>query len=355
MYTLLRSAIFRLSPETAHYTAINLLKYNIIPPSKTLNFPSLNVRLAGLVFPNPLGLAAGFDKNAECIPSLTRQGFGFVEVGTVTPEPQTGNPKPRLFRLNEDEAIINRMGFNNKGSRAFIENLNNSKDQWNDKVIVGANIGKNKTTEDPISDYLTLLERCYGMSDYITVNISSPNTPGLRDLQGKEALNQLLSALMDKRKLLVANTGKTVPLFLKIAPDLSLIQAEDVVESVLSYPIDALIVSNTTIARPDTLQSPYKTETGGLSGHPLFVPSTELLRTIYRLTKGKVPLIGVGGIGSAEEAYTKIKAGASLIQIYSMLIYKGFSVVNKITSGLAERLERDGFASISEAVGVEVQ
>lgn len=346
-YSLLKPLLFKLNPETAHNLAHCILRSGLYPRCFPHDYPALHTSLFGLNFPNPIGLAAGFDKNAELIPYMLGQGFGFVEVGTVTPKPQKGNPKPRLFRLEEDNAIINRMGFNNKGMEVFVWNLEHR------QGIVGANIGKNKDSSDAVSDYLTLLEAVYGLSEYITINISSPNTPGLRALQSESYLHDFLSAIQQKCEKLTAHYSKKIPILLKIAPDLNQAECEVIASTAMANGIDGLIISNTTIERK-TLQSQFANEAGGLSGKPLFTPSTAMLKTFYQLTNGKLPLIGVGGISSGEDAYAKIKAGASLVQLYSALIYEGFGLVNSITKELNTYLTRDGFTSVSEAVGVEV-
>lgn len=352
-YRLIRPLLFRLPAEMAHHLALYGLKRGWVPAQPRKEYPSLRCTLWGMEFTNPIGMAAGFDKDAEVISPLLNQGFGFVEVGTVTPFPQVGNPTPRLFRLTQDRAIINRMGFNNRGGAAFLQKL----EHWGQQAqgyegIVGANIGKNKDTVDPLEDYLTLYRKVYGLSDYITINISSPNTPGLRGLQRREELEILLDALMKLRHELAKNLGK-IPLLVKIAPDLDTQARKDIAAVALTHRVDGLIVTNTTISRPTTLESRYKSETGGLSGTPLTALALEVLRDIYQLTEAKIPLIGVGGISSAEEAYTRIRAGASLVQVYTALIYEGFGLVNRIKKGLAEKLEHDGFNHISEAVGAD--
>lgn len=344
-YPLLRPLLFCLPPEVAHNLAICALRAGVVPRQASRTTPALAVQAFGLHFPSPVGMAAGFDKNAEVADALLAQGFGFVEVGTCTPKPQTGNAKPRMFRLQEDEAVINRLGFNNLGKYVFTTNLRAPKRAG----IVGANIGKNKDSEDAIADYVTMLEAVRDSADYITVNISSPNTVGLRALQERQALDALLSALLDAR-----GTSR-VPLLLKIAPDVAEAEQEAIAEVVLARGIDGLIVSNTTIARPDSLKSEQRTQTGGLSGKPLMARSTEVLANMYRLTGGKLPLIGVGGIASAEDAYAKIRAGATLVQLYSALVYQGFALVPRIHTGLADLLARDGFSHISEAVGIDVK
>lgn len=346
-YSLLGSAARLLPAETAHNAAIKALKLNLIPSCRAVQHAALKTECFGLSFNNPVGMAAGFDKNAEAVDALHAQGFGFVEAGTVTPLPQPGNPKPRVFRLEEDEAVINRLGFNNQGLHAFVENLKSRKSSG----IVGANIGKNKDSLDAMYDYVASLEAVYAYADYITVNISSPNTVGLRDLQQKKALSDLMLAVGRKRDDLSKQHGIRKPVLYKIAPDLSAQDKEDIVEVALAHHIDGLIVTNTTITRPSSLSSSSANEKGGLSGKPLFELSTNTLREIYRLSGGKIPLIGVGGIASAEDAYVKIKAGASLVQLYTALVYQGFGLVSKINEGLIKLLQQDGYNTISEAVG----
>ena len=336
LYPLIRPLVFKFPPEQAHHFA---LRFSGIL-GKHYQHESLKQSLFGLDFANPVGLSAGFDKNAEAIAGLSKLGFGFLELGTVTPLPQPGNPQPRIFRLVEDEAVINRLGFNNEGLEVFCENLSKAEH----KVPLGANIGKNKDQKDAIADYVKGLEAVSPLADYVTVNISSPNTAGLRDLQEKNALRELLSALMERR---------TKPILLKVAPDLDKSQIEQLAETVLDQKIDGLIVSNTTLDRPDSLQSIHKPESGGLSGKPVFAKSTEVLRQFARIIDGKIPLIGVGGIHNGTDAYAKIKAGASLVQLYTALIYQGPALVTRINRELVELLAQDGFNHISEAIGVE--
>lgn len=305
----------------------------------------LKQTLCGLTFENPVGLAPGFDKNAEAIAGLQHQGFGFLELGTVTPRPQEGNPKPRIFRLVQDEAVINRLGFNNKGLEVYCHNLQSAPRS----LPLGANIGKNKDTLEALDDYLPCLEAVAPLADYVTINISSPNTAGLRDLQERTQLEKLLKGLIEKRD----SFSKRVPLFLKIAPDLSMDDKKDIAHIAMDLQIDALIISNTTVDRPLSLRSPHRQEKGGLSGKPLFSPSTAALAEIYGYTQGKIPLIGVGGISSGLDAYQKIRAGASLVQLYSALVYQGFDLVTRINRDLAGLLAQDGFTSISDAVGIE--
>jgi len=348
-YSLLGPLVRLLPAESAHNAAICALKAGIIPPTTDKTYPTLESQCFGLTFKNPVGMAAGFDKNAEVVDALLTQGFGFVEAGTVTPLAQSGNPHPRMFRLADDDAVINRLGFNNKGMHAFAQNLKQRKKSG----IVGANISKNKDSLDATYDYATSLEAVYDYADYITINVSSPNTVGLRDLQQKEALSALMQAMGKKRDELAAKYGKRKPVLYKIAPDLTAQDKEDIVEVALAHRIDGLIVTNTTITRPPNLRSQHRNERGGLSGRPLFVLSTETLRDIYKLSHGKIPLVGVGGIASAEDAYAKIKAGASLVQLYTALVYQGFDLVQRINEGVVRLLELDGFKNISEAVGKE--
>jgi len=300
-----------------------------------------------LTLPNPVGLAAGFDKNCEVPDAMLAAGFGFVECGTVTPRPQIGNPKPRLFRLTEDQAVINRMGFNNGGLEDFKSRL--VKRQGKDG-IVGANLGANKDSADRVEDYVKGLKALWGLSDYFTINISSPNTPGLRDLQNENAMDELLGRIAEARAELTGDKP-SYPIFLKVAPDVDMGEIERIVEQARMYGMNAIIVSNTTIARPKSLKSAHKGEGGGLSGAPLFEPSTEVLREFYAAAEGKIDLIGVGGISNGTQAYAKIRAGAKAVQLYSALVFQGPGLVTEINCELKARLKADGFSSIAEAVG----
>jgi dihydroorotate dehydrogenase len=347
LYSLAKPFLFMFSPENAHSIAIAALKSGIMRAYSDPISSILSQELWGLNIPNPVGLAAGFDKNAEVYKPMLEQGFGFVETGTVTPLAQTGNQKPRIFRLTEDQAVINRLGFNNKGLDYYIAQLK-KRNQANG--IVGANIGANKLSEEPIDDYVLGLEKVLGLADYFTINISSPNTPGLRKLQGKEALDELLSKLKNVRKN--ASLKKTPPLLLKIAPDLDEGECEDIAEIVLKHQMDGLIVSNTTLDR-DGLRSGFKEESGGLSGEPLFEHSTKILSDMYRLTQGKIPLIGAGGVSNGAQAYAKIRAGASLVQLYSALVYHGLGLATDINRNLIELLKKDGFSNVTEAIGID--
>jgi dihydroorotate dehydrogenase len=305
--------------------------------------PSLAQRLWGLDFSNPIGLAAGYDKDARVPDAMRRFGFGFVEIGTVTPRPQVGNPKPRVFRLEEDQAIVNRMGFNSGGLDAVIERLSRRPRNG----IVGVNLGKNRDASDAAADYSEGIRRAARLADYLVVNISSPNTPGLRDLQRRASLESLLRSLLRARE----EIGCRVPLLVKIAPDLSAREREDIASVIVDAQIDGLIVSNTTVDRPMGLTSPYAQQAGGLSGRPLFAGSTTLLADMYRLTRGRMPLVGVGGVANASDAYAKIRAGACLVQLYTALVFAGPNLVAEIKKGLADLLETDGFASIVDAIG----
>jgi dihydroorotate dehydrogenase len=348
LYDWATSGIRRLDPETAHTFTIKALKYGAGPRYADRNPPSLEVNALGLTFSNPVGLAAGFDKNAEVPGAMIRLGFGFVEVGSVIPRPQKGNPKPRLFRLEADRAVINRMGFNSDGMGKIGRRLRRLR-RKGFPGIVGINLGANKDSVDRAADYLVGLQALAAYGDYFVVNISSPNTPGLRDLQEGESLEDLLARLRDARRELKAKP----PLLLKIAPDLTDSQAETIARLVLDYGIDGVVIGNTTTARPETLVSSHKGEGGGLSGRPLFEPSTALLRKMYQLIQGKAPLVGVGGISSGEDAYRKIRAGATLVQLYTGLVYEGPGLVRTIKRDLAACLERDGFASVKDAIGVD--
>lgn len=337
-----------LPPETAHRATIWALAAGLVPRLPAADDPILRVRLWGRDFANPLGLAAGFDKDAEAHAACLGLGFGFVEIGSVTPRPQPGNPRPRLFRLDADRAVINRMGFNSRGLDFAARRLA-GRDR--SAGIVGANLGKNKESADAAADYAAGARRLAPLADYLVVNVSSPNTPGLRALQGREPLARLIEAVLAARAEVASR--QPPPLLLKIAPDLTDEDKRDIVEVALGRGLDGLIVSNTTIARPASLRSPHARETGGLSGRPLFAPSTAVLADMYRLTGGRIPLVGVGGISSGADAYAKIRAGASLLQLYTALVYEGPGLVRRILADLAVRLRADGFAGVAEAVGAD--
>jgi dihydroorotate dehydrogenase len=331
-----------LPAETAHETTLDLTRtFAPFLPSVRADDPRLGVKALDLFFPNPVGLAAGFDKDARVPDAMRKLGFGFVECGTVTPRPQAGNPKPRLFRLREDRAVINRMGFNNRGMDEAARNLGKRRKNG----IVGINIGANKDSADRIGDYAQGFARLAPLADYVTINVSSPNTPGLRGLQNKEELSRLLTALTAAR-------GQSVhrPLLLKIAPDLDLHALDDIAQAATEARIEGVIVSNTTISRP-SLAGHHAGESGGLSGKPLFKLSTGILRQMRARLPGKMVLIGVGGISSGRDAYEKILAGASLVQLYTALVYQGPSLIERIKRELLDLLNRDGFASLTEAIG----
>jgi len=337
----------KLPAENAHKLTIKALGGGLGPKFRASISSNLAINVGGLNLPNPVGLAAGFDKDCEVSTPMLAAGFGFVECGTVTPLPQHGNSKPRLFRLVEDKAVINRMGFNNAGLNKFKNNLEKRKLK---NGLVGANLGANKDSKNRVEDYAIGLKSLWGLSDYFTINISSPNTPGLRDLQNENAMEELLGRVSEVRAQLTGDRP-SYPIFLKVAPDLGLGEIERIVEQSRSYGINAIIVSNTTVARPSSLKSKYKIEKGGLSGQPLFDLSTEILRQFYAAAKGKIDLIGVGGVSNGLQAYEKIRAGASAVQIYSALVYEGPGLVNAINTDLLLRLKADGFKSIAEAVG----
>ena len=336
-------------PEDAHRMAIQGLR--LLPPIRPRPQDSkLAVRAFGLNFPNPIGMAAGFDKSAEAPDALLRLGFGFVEIGSVTPKPQAGNPRPRLFRMERDEAVINRMGFNNDGAEIVLRRLASRAHLGG---IVGVNVGANKDSADRIGDYVKLIETFAPVASYFTVNVSSPNTPGLRNLQQSAALDELLARVIDARERVRKNSGDS-PVLLKVAPDLSLTELDDVVHIARSRRIDGMIVANTTLARPSTLRETTRArEQGGLSGRPLFRLSTRMVAETYVRAEGAFPLIGVGGIDSGGAALTKIRAGASLIQLYSSLIYKGLGLVEDIKNDLSSTLLRTGRESLSEIVGAD--
>lgn len=336
----------RLDPETAHGLALRALQAGLGPRRPVVTSPRLATRLAGLALPNPLGLAAGFDKNAVALAPLARAGFGFLEVGAATPQPQPGNPRPRLFRLAEDRAVINRFGFNNDGMAAITARLAARPPG----VVVGLNLGANKTSADRAADFAEVLAHAGPFLDFATVNVSSPNTERLRDLQGPAALDGLLQGVM------AANAGlaRPLPVFLKIAPDLDGAELAELAAVALERGVAAIVATNTTLARGG-LAGRWRAEAGGLSGAPLFAPSTAVLARVHQLTGGRIPLVGVGGIGSAEEAFAKIRAGASALQLYTALAYRGLGLVPRILAGLEALLARGGYASVAEAVGTGVE
>ncbi|MEE8444013.1 MAG: quinone-dependent dihydroorotate dehydrogenase [Alphaproteobacteria bacterium] len=335
-----------LNPDRAHALTLRALALGLGPAQREADDPILRTGVLGLNFPNPLGLAAGFDKNARVFAAMLRAGLGFVEVGTVTPRPQEGNPRPRIFRLTQDEAVINRLGFNNEGMAAAARRL-----EGRGGGVVGVNIGKNRDTDDDIADYATAARRLGPLADYVVVNVSSPNTPGLRALQNRETLAGLVDAVAGA--LAQASPAGAPPLLVKIAPDLDERERDDIAAVACSGPVAGLVIGNTTIGRPAGLSSPSRAESGGLSGRPLFGPSTRLLSEMYRLTGGKVVLIGVGGIATGADAYKKIRAGASLTQYYTSLIYRGAGMIPRVKRELAALLRAGGFESVAGAVGAD--
>ncbi|MCK0095555.1 quinone-dependent dihydroorotate dehydrogenase [Yoonia sp. F2084L] len=334
------TALRRIDPETAHGLALKALNTGLGPRSGPVTSDRLKTTLAGIALANPVGLAAGFDKNATALHALAKTGFGFLEVGAATPRAQPGNPKPRLFRLTDDQAAINRFGFNNDGMDAIADRLS-ARPQG---AVIGLNLGANKDSADKAADFATVLTRCGPVVDFATVNVSSPNTEKLRDLQGKAALAGLLAGVMEAR----AGLAKPIPIFLKIAPDLSSDEIAEVAEVANASAIDAIIATNTTLDR-EGLHGPHKTEMGGLSGQPLFEKSTRVLAQLAGLTT--LPIIGVGGVSNADQAYQKIRAGASAVQLYTALVYGGISLAGDIAQGLDDLLTRDGFANVADAVG----
>ena len=336
------AALHRLDPERAHDLALTALRMGLVRGSGPFVSPRLRVRMAGLDLPNPLGLAAGFDKNAVALAPLSRLGFGFLEVGAATPRPQPGNPRPRLFRLSEDRGVINRFGFNNDGAETIATRLAGRPAG----TVVGLNLGANKDSADRAGDFAAVLARCGGLVDFATVNVSSPNTERLRDLQGAAALRALLAGVMEAR----AGLPSPIPVFLKIAPDLSDEELAEIAGVAQEAGVDAIIATNSTLYR-DGLKSAHRGEKGGLSGRPLFEKSTRVLARLSHLTAGRLPLIGVGGIEDADTAYAKIKAGASALQLYSALVYAGMSLVGNVLRGLDARLAKDGHATVADAVG----
>ncbi|MCB2107250.1 MAG: quinone-dependent dihydroorotate dehydrogenase [Rhodobacteraceae bacterium] len=350
LYRLVWPVLAAIDAERAHGLALRALKSGIAAAllSDKFEHSSLATKVWDLNFGSPIGLAAGFDKNAEALAGLFDLGFGFVEIGGVTPLPQPGNPKPRLFRLAEDWAVINRFGFNSDG----IDAVRSRMAAWRaagHRNLVGVNLGKNKAASDAAADYAAGVAAFAPLADFLVINVSSPNTPGLRALQSTEPLIEIIKAARDA----CASSGANVPLLLKIAPDLTSDDVAAACRAGLEQGIDGFVVSNTTTARPEALKSPHKTEAGGLSGAPLFEPSTRLLREVYALTEGRVPLIGVGGVASGADAYAKIRAGASLVQIYSALVFQGPALVGRIKRDLVALLTRDGFTSVGQAVGAD--
>ena len=349
-YRYARALFGLLEPERAHRAAITALRLGLAGSAPFRVVPILRTRVFGLTFPNPVGLAAGFDKDAEVTDAVLALGFGFVEAGTVTPRPQPGNPRPRLFRLEEDQAVINRYGFNSRGLEAFVKRLRHRNKRLG---IVGANVGKNKETEDAAADYEKGIAGVCAYADYVVCNVSSPNTPGLRGLQARAEIERLLERVLAARSRAAADPNNLPPLLAKVGPDLSEEEVHDIAQVALAARIDGLIVGNTTIDRPAGLRSPLRTEAGGLSGRPLLTHANACLAAMYRYTQGRIPIIGCGGIASGADAYGKIRAGASLVQLYSALVFHGPELLGRILQELAERLQADGFATVAAAVGVD--
>lgn len=337
------AVLHRIDPERAHALSLTALNAGLVPLPGPISSTRLATRLAGLTLPNPVGLAAGYDKNATAIAPLSRAGFGFVEVGAATPVPQPGNPKPRLFRLTEDRAVINRFGFNNEGAEVIGRRLAARK---HGPVPVGLNLGANKTSDNRATDFARVLALCGPYVDFATVNVSSPNTERLRDLQGPAALAALLAGVMETRSLL----HRPIPVFLKIAPDLASDDLAQIAEVAVASGLSGIIATNTTLSR-EGLKSADRDQPGGLSGAPLFEKSTRVLAQLSQLTDGQLPLIGVGGIATAEQAYEKIRAGASAVQLYSAMVYDGISIIPRIARGIESLLARDGHANVRDAVG----
>ena len=348
LFHLARPALFSLPAETAHNLSIKVLKSGAIKQFNPHNDSRLNVSLAGLEFPNPLGLAAGYDKNAEVPDAILGLGFGSAEVGTITPKAQAGNPKPRVFRAIRDGGVINRLGFNNEGHATAKRRL---QARNNKPGIVGVNIGANKDSDDFVADYEKGIDAFYDLASYFTVNISSPNTPGLRNLQAGETLEVLINRTFARVHDNQSRSGRAVPVFLKIAPDLSDIDMKEIADVVLNSELSALIVSNTTLDRTALTDRTFDNEPGGLSGKPLFERSTHVLAAMYRELKGSLPLVGVGGIMNADDAITKIKAGATLVQLYSGMVYEGPEMPNNIIKGMSAYLDANGQSAITDMIG----
>ena len=341
--------LHRLNPELAHDITVWCLEKGLYLKPVYKDDSVLKTDVWGLTFPNPLGLSAGFDKDARCYNGMLDLGMGFVEIGSVTPKPQSGNPKPRLFRLPKDGGVLNRFGFNNAGMTTAYKNLDKPR-----RGLVGVNLGKNKATKNSVADFVLGTEKLSPLADYLIVNVSSPNTPGLRTLQGQKELTDILSAVQKKRNAVC--TKNVPPLLVKIAPDLNEDDVSDIINVVQKLKIDGIIVSNTTLDRPRSLHhQDTLAEAGGLSGAPLFEKSTAMLESIYRRTKGKVVLIGVGGISTGRQAYEKIRKGASLVQVYSSLVYGGAGLITDIKKELAQCLKDDGFKNVSDAIGFDIK
>ncbi len=352
LYPLARPFLLCMDPEAAHRMTIAALKFGLVPGDAAPDDPVLATDVFGIAFPNPIGLAAGFDKDAEVPDAMLGLGFGFAEAGTVTPRPQPGNDGKRLFRLSEDEAVINRFGFNSRGLVSFTDRLKDRK-RAGRKGIVGANVGKNRETVDAAADYVAGVEAVAGLADYIVVNLSSPNTPGLRALQARAEMEALVTRVLEARNRGAPDGPRLPPILAKVGPDLTEQELRDIADVVTKNGVDGLIIGNTTIDRPSHLKSTDRTAQGGLSGKPLMPKATACLAAMYQYSGGKIPIIGCGGVASGADAYAKIKAGASLVQLYSALVFHGPALVTRIKQELAALLKADGFKSVAEAVGAD--
>jgi dihydroorotate dehydrogenase len=341
--------LYLLDPESAHHAAIWALRHGLVGAREGTDDPLLATRVWDLEFANPIGLGAGFDKDAEVVDAMLALGFGFVEAGTVTPLPQPGNPKPRLFRLDEDAGVINRFGFNSKGLAPFVANLKARKRRG----IVGANVGKNRNAPNVVADYVTGIEAVCGLADYLVCNVSSPNTPGLRGLQGRAEIEDLLRHAIEARQRATPPSERLPPLLAKVGPDLDTQQISDIAEVAVATQIDGLIVGNTTVDRPPGLRSRHAQEGGGLSGAPLLAKATACVAEMYRCVGGRLPIIGCGGVANGGDAYQIIRAGAALVELYSALVFHGPQLVDSIKRELAACLRKDGFKSVAEAVGAD--
>ena len=352
LFQLVRPALFALEAEKAHDASLRALECGIHPRQSNADDPALLQNIWGMEFTNPIGIAAGYDKDARAPDALLAMGLGFAEIGTVTPRPQSGNPRPRVFRLPEARAVINRLGFNNAGHASALARLRARK-RSTDKSIVGVNIGANKDSEDRAADYVTGVTTFADVASYFTVNVSSPNTPGLRDLQAPDQLRGLLRRVMDARNAAADTSGRSIPVIVKLAPDVALDDLPAIVACIQECGADSICVSNTTLTRPGVAHLPNGQETGGLSGAPLFELSTMMLARVFQLTEGKIPLIGVGGIHSGKTAVTKIEAGASLIQLYTGLIYGGPGLIQEMKSAISQVIQDHGANNISDLVGTK--
>ena len=349
-YRYLHAVLQLLEPETAHRVAIVALRFGLGGGIAPAADPILRSKVWGLAFPNPVGLAAGFDKDAEVTDAMLALGFGFVEAGTVTPRPQPGNERPRLFRLEEDQAVINRLGFNSRGLERYVARLKRRRKELG---IVGANVGKNRDSTDAVADYERGIATVCVHADYLVCNVSSPNTPGLRGLQGRAEIEALLKRVLAARTKAAPDPNRPPPLLAKVGPDLSEEQVHDIAQVALASGLDGLIVGNSTVERPGELRSRYKGEAGGLSGRPLRTRADACLAAMYRYTQGRIPIVGCGGIASGLDAYAKIRAGASLVQLYSALVFRGPELLRSILVELAALLRADGFSQVADAVGVD--